>query len=104
MTSKYAHFVKFRGEKAMPNELNAVAERAKIIERPLQRFALNTAIANFFPRSHGEKLTNFPNLTFDKLTNISSNVKPNMSDRCQTKSRGGENNYFILSPPSPTQW
>jgi hypothetical protein len=32
MTSKYAHFVKFRGEKAMPNEPNAVAERAKITE------------------------------------------------------------------------
>jgi hypothetical protein len=97
MTSKYTHFVKFWGEKAMPNKPHAVAERAKITERPLQCFALNATIANFSPRSHREKLTNFSNLTFDKLTNISSNVKLNMSDECQTKGRGGENNYFI--PP-----
>jgi hypothetical protein len=99
MTSKYAHFVKIRGEKAMSNEPNAVAKRAKITKRPLQRFASNAAIANFFPRSHGEKLTNFSKLTFDKLTNISPNVKLNMSDGCQMKGQGGENNYFI--PPSP---
>jgi hypothetical protein len=103
MTSKYAHFVKFQGEKAMPNELNAEAERTKMTEQPLQRFTSNAAIANFFPRSHGEKLTNFSNLIFDKLTNISSNVKLNMSDGCQMKGRGRENNYFIplpLLPPS----
>jgi hypothetical protein len=32
MTSKYAHFVKFWGEKAMLNEPNTVAERTKITE------------------------------------------------------------------------
>jgi hypothetical protein len=82
MTSKYTHFVKIGGEKAMLNELNAVVERTKITKRLLQHFTSNVAIANFFPRSHGEKLTNFSNLTFDKLTNILSNVKLNMSDRC----------------------
>jgi hypothetical protein len=97
MTSKYAHFVKFWGEKVMPNEPNTVAERAKITERLLQHFASNTTIANFFPQSQGEKLTNLSNLTSDKLTNTLSNVKLNISDGCQTKSRGGKNNYFI--PP-----
>jgi hypothetical protein len=100
ITSKYAHFVKFRGAKAMPNKPNTVAEHAKIIEQLLQHFTSNVAIANFFPWSQREKLMNFLNLTFDKLTNTLSNVKSNMSDRCQMKGRGRENNYFI--PPSPS--
>jgi hypothetical protein len=103
MTSKYAYFVQFWGVKATVNKPNDIVKHTKITKRPLQHFASIAAIASFFPQSDREKLANLSDLIFDKLTNTSSNVKLNMSDGCQIKSRDGENNYFIPFSPFSIQ-